>query len=346
MPLKYFIDPVTLVKLEINKCLNEGLLSEYYPLPFLIMCASVRIWKGVPSVTQLINGTRMEYLKLTIDYAIKPSDMAFAVIGIRAHKKLESFDTDISFPEEKLCMEDITGTMDLLEQQPNGDWWLQDYKTWGSYKIAKCLGIVKTEKPLLDEEGNQILLKTGKNKGKPKQEKIFTRDSKAVDMTDAILQLNRYRMMAEEALQEPIKAMKIFAIVRDNTTYIAKSRGIMEEVYYIDVPFRDDKRVDMYFETKKNNLLLALERKIMPTICTEHECWEGRRCVGYCNVNEMCRLVGDNLYLKEETVNEMMPVARGIYQGYENIHVEPQSGRYDGCDPTAQSIPDDGRESL
>ena len=301
MPLKWFMSHGE--KLEIQKCLNEGVLSKEYPLPFLKMCASERVWRGIPSVTQLINGTRMEYLKLTTDYAIDPSDMAFAIIGTRAHKKLEDFDTDISFPEEKLCKDDITGTMDLLEQH-NGDWWLVDYKTWGSFRIVRYLGIKKREKPLLDNMGNPVLLKSGKNKGKPKTEKIYSRDPKAVDMTEAILQLNRYRMMAEEALQEPIKAMRVFAIVRDGNTYIADSRGITEKTYYIDVPFRDDKVIDEYFEKKKNHLLIALEGKIMPGPCTELECWEGRRCNGYCSVSEACRAVGDNRHLEDESLKD------------------------------------------
>ncbi len=301
--LKWFVSPAG-DQIEIQKCLRYGLLSEYYPLPFLKMCASERIWEGKLSVTQSINGTRMEYLKLTADYAIDPSDMAFAIIGARGHKKLEDFDTDISFPEEKLCMADITGTMDLLEQQPNGDWWLQDYKTWGSFKVAKCLGIKKKEKPLLDDTGNPVLLKSGKNKGKPKTEKIFSRDPKAVDMTEAILQLNRYRMMAEEALQEPIRVMRVFAIVRDGNTYIANSRGITEKTYYIGIPFKDDKMIDEYFEMKKNHLLIALERKIMPGLCTELECWEGRRCQGYCSVSDTCRAVGDNQHLEDESLKD------------------------------------------
>ena len=321
MPLKWFTSPAGIriqiqesvseralteigERIEIQKCLNEGVLSEFYPLPFLKMCAAERVWKGTPSVTQLINGTRMEYLKLTTDYAIDPSDMAFAVIGSQAHKKLEDFDTDISFPEEKLCRADITGIIDLLERQSNGDWWLQDYKTWGSFKVAKCLGIKKKEKPLLDEAGNQVLLKSGKNKGKPKTEKIFSRDPKAVDMAEAILQLNRYRMMAEEALQEPIKAMRVFAIVRDGGTYVATGRGITEKTYYIDVPFRDDKMIDEYFEMKKNHLSIALERKIMPGLCTELENWEGRRCQGYCSVSDTCRAVGDNRHLEDESLKD------------------------------------------
>ena len=298
--LKWFTSPAG-DQIEIQKCLRYGLLSEYYPLPFLKMCAAERIWKGTPSVTQLINGTRMEYLKLTTDYAIDPSDMAFAVIGTRAHKKLEDFDTDISFPEEKLSMADITGTMDLLERQPNGDWWLQDYKTWGSFKVAKCLGIKKKEKSLLDNKGNPVFLKSGKNKGKPKTEKIFSRDPKAVDMTDTILQLNRYRMMAEEALQEPIKVMRVFVFVRDGNTYVADGRGITEKTYYIDVPFNDDLMIDLYFEKKKHHLLLALERKIMPGPCTKIENWEGRRCQGYCAVSEACKAIGDNPYLEDES---------------------------------------------
>jgi hypothetical protein len=294
---KWFITPDG-SRVEIAQAMEKGLLSPFYPRPFLEMCAQEREWTGEPSTTQLINGTRLEYLKLTTDYALDPSDMAFAALGTRTHKMLEDIQTRLTFNEEKMHQDDISGIVDLLELQPDGSWWLEDYKTWGSFKVGKALGLVKRERPVLDEAGAPVLLKSGPNKGKPKTAAYYVQDPAKVDMEDVIWQLNRYRLMSEAALREPVRALKTFIFVRDGGTYMAKNRGIDRTTYYLDVPFREDRVVRQYFEAKKEALLGALGRRRMPPRCSDYECWDGRRCLGYCPVADACRAEGDNPYLQ------------------------------------------------
>jgi len=92
-----------------------------------------RIWTGKPSTTQLLNPTRMEFLKITKDYAITPQERAFALLGTQHHRRLEIIAKKIAELEaEKKLSDNInTGILDLLEPD-NGKWILTDYKTWGS----------------------------------------------------------------------------------------------------------------------------------------------------------------------------------------------------------------------
>lgn len=311
---EYFIDGEKTYTYE--EVINDGVLHEKYPLSYLAMCANQRDWKGVPSTTQLINGTRMEYLKITTPYGVEPDGMAFAVLGTRSHKKLEDLTPVSSFSELSVpARDEITGIADLLEQQPNGEWWLTDYKTWGSYKVGKSLGLVKKKRPVFDEEGKPVLYTRGGKyykAGDQRMEDYYEVDSEAVDLKDVSLQMNRYRMMIETYFGIVISRLKVFAIVRDGNTHIAKGRGIDRATYYIDVPIMDNEEVDGYFKWKKTNLLLCLQeysgdekcipeynetnfdklKKHCPTECTPEEAWDGRRCEKYCPVAEMCNKIG------------------------------------------------------
>ncbi len=53
--------------------------------PTLRLMAQQRDWTGKPSTTQCINGTRLEYLKLTHATLCDPQKMAFMVLGTMSH---------------------------------------------------------------------------------------------------------------------------------------------------------------------------------------------------------------------------------------------------------------------
>ena len=53
-----------------------------------------------------------------------------------------------------------------LEKQENGEWWLIDHKTAGSFKVAKAIGLVKMEEALLNPDGTPQKHKNGKPKKK------------------------------------------------------------------------------------------------------------------------------------------------------------------------------------
>lgn len=314
--LKYFINKDG-SKVPVQDVLDKGLFSDRFPMPYLQMCAQEREWKGKCSVTQLLQGTRKAYLTITCDYAIDPEDQAFRILGTRSHAKLEKLTPKESFSELYLSEEDIHGTMDLLEQQPNGEWWLIDYKTSGSYAIGKALGIVKKRRPAFDKDGLPVVYnKSGKwgKAGDQKMEDYYDIDPATADLKDWALQLNKYRTVVEKYFDIKISRLKIFAIVRDGNTMVAKGRGIDQNTYYIDIPFMDDKDVNEYFDTKAEKLIKALAayeadpkkdfQAHVPSKCTDAENWDGNMCKAYCNVADSCRMIGDNFYLSSPAITE------------------------------------------
>jgi len=162
---------------------------------------------------------------------------------------------------------------------------LTDYKNFGSYKVAKCLGIEAHEENIIDKNGDIVLLKTGKNKGNPKTRKIY-RQTGVPDLKNETLQLNQYRIMFE-AIGFPVSRMNLQVIVRDGATYIAKSRGILKNMYVIDIPRMLDEDVSAYYK----NLQYAVDNAFLTgwaPRCTSEESWDGRRCKGYCDVSAQC----------------------------------------------------------
>ncbi len=316
--LKYFIDPDG-EKLLIKDCLEKGLLSKYYPLAYLNLCAEQREWTGKPSTTMLINGTRMEYLKILTPYAESPDSQAFRVLGTKSHAKLELYADEKAHAEIGMDYEEITGITDMLEMQEDGTYWLIDYKTWGSYKVGKALGIVKKERDLLDENGTPVLYKrSGRNytEGDVKKDYYYEQDINAVDIRDVELQLNRYRVALQICYGIKISKMLVFCIVRDGGTYLAKNRGIKNNTYYIEIKEIPDEEIRTIFNDKKYDLTIAVSEynnKVIrtgmidslyqetldlesladncPIMCTDAESWNGKRCESYCPVAEMCHKI-------------------------------------------------------
>jgi len=307
MPKKFFLCPSG-ERFPIKDCLDGkcSMGERCAPYSYLHLAAADREWKGKISTTQGINGTRMEYLKIRHDYAINPASRMFAVIGTRGHAGLERFANKFSLLEEKMEDENMTGIIDCLEEQPNGRIWLTDTKVIGAYKICKVLGIsrVSIDVPVLDESGDPVLYKTGKRKGEVKTKKENIIERVEPDAYEYELQLNRYRIFAEEALQEEVEQMRLFVIPRDGGTWKADSYGIENRPYYVQLRRLDDKDVLDYFEYKKSALMTALENNVVPPPCTPREAWDGRRCEKYCDVFEQCRAFGDNPYIRDGSQDE------------------------------------------
>ena len=68
-----------------------------------------------PSTTELIKGTRQAYLQRVTDYYSDPQGLAFALLGQKAHAKLEHEDSDTSILEERFKEGGITGIADCFE---------------------------------------------------------------------------------------------------------------------------------------------------------------------------------------------------------------------------------------
>lgn len=315
MPLKYFICPDN-VRIETDDCLKEGgcrFGARCATRSYLQMCRKERPWTGRPSTTQLINGTLISFLRLTKDYAIRPDDRAFMIHGTKGHGNLEAAGDEFSILEERFNDDetDITGIADVLEVE-NGKSILVDYKTSGSYKVAKALGF------FVEDEPTGETYKSGKRKGEPKTRKILKRDDSKIDRLEWELQLNKYRMEYERRGFKPDE-LKIQCVVRDGNTYIANSRGVFRNVYYFNIRIMPDKEVAAYFDGKKADLLRALKQGYWNDICTKEENWDGVRCERYCEVAEFCKY---GKYLKREKEIEDMAI-----KGLSEVRRLPRLGK-------------------
>lgn len=262
MPLTHFVFQGE--RYEVEEAISSGVLADYFPSTYLRSCADQREWTGTPSVTQLINGTRQEYLKIREDYAEDPDQMAFRVLGTRAHFRLEQHADPVEVDAElKLQLEEgITGISDLMEPY-DGYWRVCDYKVPGAFVPKKlCVG---------------------------------TAAEKRAAWETYALQGNCYRIMAQRQFPErelhPKKPLWLFLIVRDGGTWTAeKFYGLpkSQRTVMLPMPVWPDKKVLAYFREKKKALDEALEADKLPQLCNAVESWDGRRCKGYCSVSGSC----------------------------------------------------------
>lgn len=222
-------------------------------LPTLTTIGYVRRWHGTPSTTQLLNPTRLEYLSITHDFTVDPFDQAFSLLGTRHHGRLEQVAKKIEGLESELLLKgEVSGILDLLEPINGGDTYrLIDYKTFGSYSVAKHLG-----------------LKEGED-----------------DVDKLALQLNNYRVMAEQ-IGFKVAELKVQITVRDGNTQSSRMNKVLENIYLLDVEILPDDYVREYFLSKAYLLITALEDKKLPEVCKDN--WNWRRCKGYCAVYHNC----------------------------------------------------------
>jgi len=278
---------------------------------YLKLVSRERKWTGKPSTTQLIQGTMQAFLKLTKNYAISPDSRAFLIHGIKSHANLESSDDELSLLEERFDDSEITGISDFLEIE-DGITILGDYKTSGSFKVAKALGF------FIDEEPTGEIYKSGKRKGEPKTRKILKREDSKIDRWEWELQLNRYRMEFEKRGFK-VDKLKIQCCVRDGNTFIARSRGVFRNIYYFEIKRLPDEDVITYFEKKKNALFRALKQGYWREVCNAKENWDGLKCANYCEVAEFCPL---GKYLKRNKEVEDMAI-----KGLSEVRRLPRLGK-------------------
>jgi hypothetical protein len=338
MPLKWFICPDQ-QKITVADCLKEGgcrmgdrcATRSYLQLaakerPTRWRCAECKLdyfkdpdlnrsGKGllcptcgkemqmVFSTTGLIRGTLESFLMLTMDYAISPDSRAYMVLGTSGHKILEGAEDECSLLEQKFDSADSqeTGISDVIESE-NGKTILTDFKTSGSYKVAKALGFKVVERP------SGEFYKSGKRKGEEKMNKELVRDDQYIDRKSWEIQLNKYRIEAEKAGLEingkkigRVDELRIQCIVRDGGTYIARSRGVFRNIYYFKIGFIPDEEILAYYDKKRSALLKAIRQGCWNEICDKEENWDGIKCSRYCNVAEYCPF---GKYLKEEKIKE------------------------------------------
>lgn len=253
MPLTYF--NCAAGKVKIADCLNKCPAgSRCLSLPTLAEIGKIRNLSKF-SVTQLINPTRLEYLKMTCDYAVAPKDRAFLLLGTRHHQKLDAVAQKLKMiSETRMVSDEVTGQADLLEPIDGTDTYrLIDMKTWGGFAVRKALGT----------------------------------EFKAPDVHDTALQLNYYRIMFEEAGFN-VAELFVQVTVRDYSAQTAKQYNLTEKMFLIPMPFMPDDEVKDYFADKSERLCYALKDGVMPEMCDYDSRWGGRRCKSYCEVAEFC----------------------------------------------------------
>jgi len=284
MPPKWFKCPNG-QHIEIEACLKPmGCImgDRCAPLPYLQMVGHERPYNGV-TASMSGNGPRYIYLAATVPYTVDPAESAYAFMGTLNHLKVAQHDDNV-IAEENVGI----GTLDLLSDDETnpGHYLIEDYKTYGSYRAARVLGIVCDEKPVIGDDGNPVLLKSGKNKGKPKMEKVFRRDPASADIYGEQLQLSRYAIEDEKRCF-PISRLMLFIVPRDGGTFVSQTRGITEKIYYIEIPRMSNQEVCHYYDTLQVEVDNAFKTGYA-RICNSWESWEYRRCKGFCPVSKEC----------------------------------------------------------
>jgi hypothetical protein len=221
--------------------------------------------EGKFSVTQLIAPTRISYLRMVNDLYVSPKSLIKSFYGKAFHST-----TGSAFGCAEVLVEDdqCSGTFDLFDEGV-----LIDYKVWGSYRVARALGLhsIKVINPVTKRPNTRWV-----PGGEP-------------EIQEETLQLNRYRMLLHQRFPDLIQhSMKLFVIVKDAELQTAFSRGVTEPYYWIDIPQWDDINIWSWFEDKRLSLERAMETKTT-ACCDSVENWNGNRCK-YCDVAEFCNV--------------------------------------------------------
>ncbi len=272
-------------KVTIQDCLIQCRLGERcLTLPTLKLISREREWTGIASTTQLLQGTMEAWLKLTQPYCIYPKSRAFMLAGTWHHKALEDVAKELGLPNE-VALSGNRDIFDLVEIE-DGQLVLTDYKLWGSYHVAKALGI--TEMGKMPDPSGALYQKSGAwgKAGTPKMINKFEIIPDNADMWETELQLNNYRVKLK-ALGINIAKMQVQATVRDGGLAVATSRGVTENIYKIPVRMLPDNDVIEYFTGKDHDLQQALEHGWTEP-CNSRESWDGRKCADYCDVWNWC----------------------------------------------------------
>ena len=234
-----------------------------------------------PTVTELIAGTRETYLKKTVNYAVNPQSVLYALHGSALHSINENHSEGNMLTEIRLNDEITSGKFDLYGEILDQDTGvLGDIKVTSSYKIMKALGKYKVDVPTGE------VYKSGLKKGEIKYKKEW-RDDGVKGILDWAIQLNYYRILLEQQ-GLVVSKMVIQAMCRDNSLRIANERGIDQAIYLIPVNRISNRWITRYMQHKAKVIRQALATRTMPSICTTKERWHNRKCLDYCQVAEQC----------------------------------------------------------
>jgi hypothetical protein len=75
----------------------------------------------------------------------------------------------------------------------------------------------------------------------------------------------------------------------------------MENVILVEIPRVDDQIILDHYANLQAEITEAFKTGT-PRICNSEECWDGRKCKGYCPVSEFCqRMEQGEIFKKEKT---------------------------------------------
>ena len=282
MPATKFICPDG-AEIPILKCLNKCRQKERCMFLPTLRAIGNSLDRGIeePTVTELISGVREAYLKKTIDYAVDPQSVLYALHGQAVHTINENCTEGEILSEVRLKDAITSGKFDMYGKiLDENEGTLGDLKVTSSYKLMKALGIYKVDVPTGET------FKTGARKGQPKTRKEM-RYNGVRHVLDWAIQLNYYRMLLEKA-GFTVNRMVIQALCRDNSLRTSAERGITQAVYLIPIRRISDRWLTRYFTAKARRLQEALETKTLPPVCSARERWNNQKCLAYCDAREYC----------------------------------------------------------
>ena len=300
MPLTRFNCPDG-ESIEIPECLEDCRMGERcLPLTMLRSFGRERPIVDKLSVTQLSNGTLLEYLRATHPYSTEPYNRSFPLIGTNMHSRMEENRGFGDLVEIRVDHDLFYGTADLLtpdEYFPNF-YRLLDYKTYGSYRAGKFLG-----KQSVDVPSGELYKRKTVRKGvtywpgqeKPTEVLYFDRDASEQD--SEAWQLNTYRV-GLEAQGYKISDMEICVTLRDAGAQTARA-GFDRNIYMMPIGYIPDELVLERAELKQSKYRKALSSGVMPEKCSDDETWNGVRCKSWCEVRHLCPFGGENAVLTE-----------------------------------------------
>lgn len=300
MPITKYICPDG-IHIPVVDCLDKCRCKERcLAWPYLKFVSLQRTHKGKVSVTQGLNGTRLNYLILTKDYSIRPKSAAFTTLGTDHHALMEEFQGAEGQNGFLLETEYYFGTFDFYDKKEKVLW---DFKTFKEYKVKRIKGIVSV---WVDDLSGARYKKSGEtksgrkyNKGDIMQIETAVIDESKMDCTHESMQLNAYRIGLERLGYE-VKEMKLQMTVKDH-----HARSILEEIEIVTLPKIDDEFILQHYKEKTEELNHALRTKEMPPLCSHKERWNDsgydRRCREYCPFWDVCKseLMTDEEFLKE-----------------------------------------------
>lgn len=289
MPYSRFICP-DLQETQIADCLKECRIKDTLEggrclsIRSLMGMAEQREWNGKASTTQLLRGIRESWLVIKHDYAIDPQSKIFAMFGTKMHDVLDGFTPEDGLSEQRLHDEHSSGAFDFYHNEV-----LLDLKTYGSYAVAKTLGLQE----ILVPDGFYKTTKAGKYKaGDPKMKKKYVLGGRR-NRLDLAIQLNDYRMKLESA-GYPVREMQCEMLVRDGGTYIAMQRGVIFKGCLAVINKISDIWIKRFMKRKSLLLKHFLAENTLPPVCRPRERWynpqngTSLKCASYCDVRFIC----------------------------------------------------------